>query len=452
MKKMVTVLKKTLPLLCLVCTLSGCLYIIEATVPGAETVIAVGSAVGEIGGAVVAVPVATASELAKNHAEVMELVRIGKGSYTVSFFDSRDRLRKNTVNSFVQSLGYDSYDSEMKNKGGYKKLWVYSVTMPGSVSVVMNDKFGYKRADTACTAVTATTFGTDDSINSISYVDGKFIVWGNKGKGAYSSDGITWTAITDKAFGSDSITNIVQGGGKFVGRDYSGKMVYSLDGVNWTAIADTTFGRDGIYGIVYGITSEGRGIFVVWGNKGKMAYSSDGITWTTIKKTTFGRDDIRGIVYGITSEGRGIFVARGFDGKMAYSSDSITWTAVKTTTFGKNPIDNLIYRDSKFVAVGRYSGKIAYSLDGVNWTATASTFAPLFGGTENNVINGITYGDGKFVIWGNTGKMAYSVDGITWMTIAYSTFGNSAINNVAYGNGKFVAVGENGKIAYWDGK
>ena len=54
------------------------------------------------------------------------------------------------------------------------------------------------------------------------------------GKGAYSTDGITWTAISDMKFGTDNIYSIIYGNGKLVaGGGYnfpaSGKGAYSLN-------------------------------------------------------------------------------------------------------------------------------------------------------------------------------------------------------------------------------
>jgi hypothetical protein len=46
-------------------------------------------------------------------------------------------------------------------------------------------------------------------------------------------------------------------------------MAYSTDGSSWTSISDTKFGTSIIYGIAYG-----NGRFVAVGYQGKMAYSN----------------------------------------------------------------------------------------------------------------------------------------------------------------------------------
>jgi len=45
-------------------------------------------------------------------------------------------------------------------------------------------------------------------------------------------------------------------------------MAYSTDGATWTAVTDSKFGTNGIYAIAYG-----NGRFVAGGEEGKMAYS-----------------------------------------------------------------------------------------------------------------------------------------------------------------------------------
>ena len=83
-------------------------------------------------------------------------------------------------------------------------------------------------------------------INAITYGNGKFVAVGGSGKGAYSPDGINWTAISDMKFSGTPINAITYGNGKFVavgGATFSllpttSKGAYSPDGINWTVISD----------------------------------------------------------------------------------------------------------------------------------------------------------------------------------------------------------------------
>ncbi|GHV94999.1 hypothetical protein AGMMS50293_13190 [Spirochaetia bacterium] len=70
------------------------------------------------------------------------------------------------------------------------------------------------------TRVTDSTFGNwPDPYNyiySIAYGNGKFVAVGERGKMAYSPDGISWTAVTTSIFDTNRIYGIAYGGGKFV--------------------------------------------------------------------------------------------------------------------------------------------------------------------------------------------------------------------------------------------
>jgi hypothetical protein len=276
------------------------------------------------------------------------------------------------------------------------------------------------------TAVADTTFNATHSneIIGVAYGGGKWVAFGytranqyqTEAMMAYSDDGITWT-VANSTFGDyqSDISGVTYDGGKWVavGKDYDSdtysnycKIAYSSDGVTWTAVEDSAFNaaNDSIDTVVY---SGGKWFAV--GRDGsdypKIAYSSDGVTWTAVSNSAFASGRIRGVTYG---GGKWVAVNNDDDmyGKITYSSDGITWTAVANTTFGYSSIDGVAYSGAsgnmKFVAFGR--GKMAYSADGVTWTAEANT---TFG---NSGINGVAYGGGKWLAFGESGKMAYSVD------------------------------------------
>jgi uncharacterized repeat protein (TIGR02543 family) len=129
------------------------------------------------------------------------------------------------------------------------------------------------------TAVANTTFGTS-YIEAIAYGNNRFVAVGSGGRIAYSADGASWTAVTNSTFGTgvyDSIYGIAYGNGTFVavGADYDndndfyiGRIAYSTDGVTWTAVMNTTFGTTEIISVAYG-----NGRFIAGDDDGKMAYS-----------------------------------------------------------------------------------------------------------------------------------------------------------------------------------
>jgi hypothetical protein len=307
----------------------------------------------------------------------------------------------------------------------------------------------------AWTAVGTSTFGTS-FINAIAYGNGTFVAGGSGGKMAYSTDGITWTAVGTSTFGTSTIRAIAYGGGRFVavsgdsdyndGYVYSGKAAYSTDGITWTAVGTSTFGTTAINGIAYG---DGRFVAVgesygfrgnTYGFLGYAAYSTDGQTWTA---ATMESESYSAIAYG-----GGRFVAVS---SITYETSNPRSPAAYSTDGGANwttvyiPVESffqgIAYGNGRFVAVGS-DGMTAWSTNGQTWT---TSWASTFGGSH---IAGIAYGGGKFVAVGDDGKMAYSTDGQTWTAVTHP-FGTSGIYGITYGGGRFVAGGSGGgKMAY----
>jgi hypothetical protein len=207
-----------------------------------------------------------------------------------------------------------------------------------------------------------------------------------------------WILVKDSAFGPFDIRAIAFGNNKFVAGGESGKMAYSSDGITWTAVKDSTF-NSSIWAIAWG-----KDKFVAGDQFGKMAYSSDGITWTAGVSAKIGS------AYAI-AWGKDKFVVGGGGGGIAYSSDGVSWTAVKDSTFGLFAILGIAYGKDKFIAVGQ-RGKIATSTDGVTWTAvdTGTAFDAVnnSGETVPAGIGTIAFGKDKFVAGGGSGKMAIS--------------------------------------------
>ena len=261
---------------------------------------------------------------------------------------------------------------------------------------------------------------------SVTYGNGKYVaVEFYSDKGAYSTDGITWTEMSMPAVGSWIVT---YGDDKFVAvssGDTNG--AYSTNGINWTEMnmpASRSWN-----GLTYG-----NGKFVaVAASSDKGAYSTDGVTWTEMSMPA--SRDWASVTYG-----DGKFVAVVVDSLYgAYSTDGITWTEMSMPTSGI--WRRVTYGNGKFVAVASGNTNGAYSTDGITWTEMSMP-------TSRSWI-GITYGDGKFVaVAYNSDKGAYSTDGITWTETTLPA--SIRWNDVTYGDGKFVAVAQSSANgAYW---
>jgi len=278
--------------------------------------------------------------------------------------------------------------------------------------------------------------GEGSRIIAVAFGADKFVALGNNNdysvKMAYSTDGKTWTAVTDNVINDIYPKSIAYGGGKFVVGNSSGKMAYSSDGVTWTAVSDSKFGTSTISSIAYG-----NNMFIAGDDSAnhKMAYSTDGVTWKAITDSHY--------MYVIACGG-GKFITGGYTGNLWYSTDVVKWTEVGDSTIGNGGehIKAIAYGDGKFIAVGD-NNSVATSLDGVIWTATESPITGLMSTT-------IAYGNGKFVL-GRSSKVAYSSNGTTWNTVNLESIFSkqsmySGIFDITFGNGTFVAVGYIGEL------
>ncbi|WP_461255666.1 hypothetical protein [Treponema sp. R80B11-R83G3] len=170
-------------------------------------------------------------------------------------------------------------------------------------------------------AVSAIAYGNDTLVAGGGYFAGESEA--NKGKKiAYSSDnGETWTRVdVGSIFLTDSnnILSIIFGNGKFVATMMSGKMATSTDGITWTAVTNYPLSTltSPLASIIYdnnkfitiGMAIAGGGINV------KFATSTDLTTWTTTDIP-----DITGQFANI-AYGGGKLVAGSYDGKIAYFS------------------------------------------------------------------------------------------------------------------------------------
>ena len=261
---------------------------------------------------------------------------------------------------------------------------------------------------------------------SVTYGDDKFVAGEfYSDKGAYSTDGITWTEMNMPAVGSWIVT---YGNGKYVAvssGDTNG--AYSTDGITWTEM--TMPASRSWNGLTYG-----NGKFVaVAASSDKGAYSTDGITWTEMSMPA--SRDWASVTYG-----DGKFVAVVVDSLYgAYSTDGITWTEMSMPA--SRIWRRVTYGNGKFVAVAAASDKCAYSTDGITWVEISM---PASGSWI-----GVTYGDDKFVaVAYSSNKGAYSTNGINWTETTLPE--SIRWNDVTYGDGKFVAVAQSSANgAYW---
>jgi photosystem II stability/assembly factor-like uncharacterized protein len=123
-------------------------------------------------------------------------------------------------------------------------------------------------------------------------------------------------------------------------------------------------------------------------------------------------------------------VAVGF--ALWYSSDGINWSA---PVVDPGPFLCAAYNDSgRVVGMPFPGGNIMYSdNNGAAWTDT--TVTP---GDVN--LNGIAYGNNRFVAVGEQSLVYYSADGASWNTASIPRTADGDLEDIAFGKGRFVVV------------
>ena len=362
-----------------------------------------------------------------------------------------------------------------------------------AVGVTSSAVFG-QNAGVVWTAVKNSPFG-GSKVNAIAWGKDKFVAVGDKGKIAYSPNGVNWTAVTKNPFGAaTAVSAIAWGNGKFVaGGRYdndmnkachdggssfyreSGKIAYSLDGITWTEVKnDSILKNSGVSGIVW---KNDRFTAGTWGSEcpcadsecdffSNSAHSPDGITWTVDKERSSG-DEGSSFRGGI--EGNGVFIRiensdEGMGSWAQYSSDGKDWEPVENYPFGGGYTLASAWGGDKFVVIGSVyddEGKpknmIAYSSDGTGWTLAdkypfknaANFYTMVWVNNRFIATGGISEYDHKeSKTKYRNGEMAYSLDGITWTAVKNYPFGNSVTTVIVWENGVFVAGSSDGKLAY----
>jgi hypothetical protein len=286
------------------------------------------------------------------------------------------------------------------------------------------------------TAVNSVTGAILEFDHSGSGVGGRFVAVrsGSTDAGAYSNDGVSWTAMTLPSTGSwTSVTHGLIDDGSSIGkvsrfvaiRTGSTAAAYSADGITWTA--STLPASANWISVAYG---GGRFVAISSGASGNVAVSLDGENW-----------DVTGTLvdsgYTEVAYGRGLFVAvRSGTTTAKTSPNGVTWTA--RTLPSASAWNSVVWGNNKFVAVATDSNSGAISLDGTTWTTVS------LGAVDSSIAGyqRVRYGQGLFMATVyQSGQTGYSFcvtseDGLTWNEQSLPDNGGSieGYNALAFGN------------------
>lgn len=230
--------------------------------------------------------------------------------------------------------------------------------------------------------------------NDILSVSPQYILVGNSGKIALSSDATTWS---NESVGAFAFTSIAYDGKLYVAVGSAGAIYTSIDGADWTL---RTSGTTANFTRVKYANSK----FVAVGAGGVLSSSSDGITWNTQTVASF---DIRSLDWSATNA---LWIIVGASGTMYRSADLSTWSK-KTVTGLTGTIYDVHCTSAKTVIVGA-NGLVYTSADLSTWTS----HIPM---TTAGLLTVKYYADRALWVAGSsTGQILTSTNGVNWKIVS----------------------------------
>jgi hypothetical protein len=263
--------------------------------------------------------------------------------------------------------------------------------------------------------------------DTITFVDGVFVAAGAHGNLLTSTNGLTWSALSQAS--DNNLRGVIYANNKFVAVGNIGAILTSSDGRSWTGHPTGT-------GINFHEVCWGKGTFVAVGD-GAILLSTNGADWQD-ERAGDPIDTLDGVVFGNNQ-----FVAVGSD--IFTSPDGLTWKAHHVPLpLASYPISNLhgvTYGAGTFAAVGLAGALARSSDDGSTWQVQQLNMHAYY--------KGVCYGAGLFVAVGasawQVGTILSSPDAVTWTTRT-NIPGLQSLDEVLFANGSFIAAGEFGEI------
>jgi len=350
----------------------------------------------------------------------------------------------------------------------------------------------------------------------LSYNNGYYFAGFQSGGFQVSTDAIVWISrTTGSSFTMKNVGYYVNG--LYYASGYESNIYSSTDTIHWKPNSIGLTGNsyiksDGTILVVAGATSQAYNRpgyknqpYVAVGENQNILTSTNQINWSL---RTSGLDfgyDIKSIDYAPQTylagggldyaplgdlwtlrtsglnpgQGTGTIVYGGLyatsnSGRLITSTDTVVWTI--RTSLSTAAIQDIIFENSIYLYCD-FLGAIGHSTDAINWTLRTS-------GLLNIDLNALTYGNGVYVVGGNSSSLATSTDTIHWIIgTGYSTSGYNGLsfdfdNNlylsaasdgvgvssdaiswelrtsglstpirIVYGNGKYLSANNAGRVA-----
>jgi hypothetical protein len=304
-----------------------------------------------------------------------------------------------------------------------------------------------------------------NSLTSIAYGNGSFVIVGFQGTVLHSYTGLSWS----KQFGVPTtlfLNSVTYGAGIFIAISSVGDVIQSADGMGWTSqpslggypsqvahlnnrfiIMDETMWSS-VDGTNWGNTWVNPapdavtfvdGFYVGVGLGGRVQVSTNGTNWSSVTAYQ-SSDDLKGIAFG-----NGVYVTVGNMGVIRASINRTNWAFSSRALSNGGTLYGVEYINGEFVAVGE--GRVGAGGSG-------ETAPVLFSGPSTywyrrntgsfSTIWDVTYGQGLYVL-ANSFGIQVSSDGINWTSRSSGLSGQLA--SVGYLNGLFVLTGWDGGVS-----
>ena len=299
-----------------------------------------------------------------------------------------------------------------------------SVTFSGSLTV-----------GTGGTISGTLEFNNSDDVN--------FVGVGVGGTILTSDDGITWS--TRNSGVTENLSGVAYGLNRFIAVGSGGTILSSTDGKNWTVKSS------GITTHLEKVTF-GNNKFVAVGSYNVILTSDDGNNWSKVNESPNSIDVFSGISYG-----NGVFVAspagasvNSAQSKFYVSTDTTNWTGTDSPPqqLASNVGQSYFMWDSEFgsngfISIGLKNGILHSTDNGQNYSIINHQF-----NNQNDNLFSIAFGDSKYVAVGRPGVIISSSNGTNWTTqtsgYEVQSSGSTGLMAVTYGENKYVVFGNRG--------
>ena len=350
---------------------------------------------------------------------------------------------------------YTSADGDNWSKSASLGESLNQITFANSLFVVCGEN-GYIATSTDAITWTKRTTGTTNTLVDVQYLQNVFYAVGQNRTILSSSNGTTWSAVTvSSGTATDFLTQIVYGGGKYIIMANSstgqGPMTYqstTAAGNSWSAIGGFgVFGNTHLNKIAY-LNSQ----FILITSSTAIFTSSNGTSWSNISGTmTVTNPNSTTAAVGNGNYFNNVYYNAGTYYWVGYSNYNggaygaiFTSTNLTALTLQANPI-NIIANKSYYL-----NGKhFIAGNEGFATSSNGTAYAFPYGSFNSLAFNGTTYvGVGSPSLSGGVFSST-TFEGNTWVN--RSLAGQRPLYGVVHDGSKFVAVGDKTVISSTDG-